>query len=78
MYEWQMVRGINRLCQHLEGYSLRGLRKRDYPPAMYKQQPWWGEYETFNTAVSRIGMLLSEGSIAPEVLVIHPQTTAWA
>lgn len=78
MYEWQMVRGINRLCQHLEGYSLRGLRKRDYPPAMYKQQPWWSEYETFNTAVSRIGMLLSEGSIAPEVLVIHPQTTAWA
>ena len=28
MYEWQMVRGITLLCPHLEGYSLRGIRKR--------------------------------------------------
>ena len=26
IYEWQMVRGINLLCQHLQGYSLRGIR----------------------------------------------------
>lgn len=77
IYEWQMVRGINRLCQHLEGYSIRGLRKRDYPPAMYKQQPWWSEYDKFNDAVSRIGMLLSEGEVKADVLVMHPQTTAW-
>ena len=31
IYEWQMVHGINLLCQHLEGYSIRGIRKRDYP-----------------------------------------------
>ena len=77
IYEYQMVRGINLLCQHLEGYSNRGLRKRDYPPAMYIQQPWWDEYKTFNDAMSRIGMLLSEGDDAVDVLVIHPQTTAW-
>ena len=41
IYQWQMVHGITKLCQHLEGYSLEGLRKRDYPPAMYYQQPWW-------------------------------------
>ena len=35
IYEWQMVRGVNLLCQHLEGYSLRGIRKRDYPPALF-------------------------------------------
>ena len=34
IYEWQMVHGINLMCQHLEGYSIRGIRKRDYPPAM--------------------------------------------
>ncbi len=34
-YEWMMVRGVNLMCQHLQGYSLRGIRKRDYPPAMY-------------------------------------------
>ncbi len=77
IYENQMVRGINLLCQHLEGYSLRGIRKRDYPPAMYYQQPWWTEYKTFNESMSRVGMLLSEGKSKAEVLVLHPQTTAW-
>jgi len=77
IYEWQMVRGINILCQHLEGYSLRGIRKRDYPPAMYYQQPWWSVYDKFNDAVSREGMLLSEGKSKADVLLIHPQTTAW-
>ncbi len=77
-YEWMMVRGINLLCQHLEGYSLRGLRKRDYPPAMYVQQPWWQDYKAFNDAMSRIGMLLAEGEVEADVLLLHPQTTAWS
>ena len=77
IYEWQMVHGINLLCQHLEGYSIRGIRKRDYPPAMYYQQPWWSEYDKFNEALSREGMILSMGEKKADVLVIHPQTTAW-
>lgn len=77
IYEHQMVRGVNLLCQHLQGYSNRGLRKRDYPPAMYIQQPWWNDSQMFNDAMARIGMMLSEGDDGVEVLVIHPQTTAW-
>ncbi len=76
-YEWMMVRGINLMCQHLEGYSLRGIRKRDYPPAMYCQQPWWADYHAFNDAMSRIGMLLAEGEIVADTLVMHNQTSAW-
>ncbi len=78
MYEWQMVHGINLLCQHLQGYSLRGIRKRDYPPAMYYQQPWWCEYDKFNDAISRAGMILNSGIASADVLVLHPQTTAWS
>ncbi|MBO5059546.1 MAG: hypothetical protein J6C82_01350 [Clostridia bacterium] len=77
IYEWQMVHGINLLCQHLEGYSIRGIRKRDYPPAMYCQQPWWSEYKGFVDAMSREGMILSKGEKAADVLLMHPQTTAW-
>lgn len=77
MTEWQLVRGVTRICPHLEGYSLRGLRKRDYPPAMFCQQPWWEEYSTFVDAVSRIGMLLSEGKVEFDTLLMHPQTSAW-
>lgn len=78
IYEWQMVHGINLLCQHLEGYSIRGIRKRDYPPAMYIQQPWWQEYDKFNEAMSRIGKILKDGVHPVEVLVLHPQSTAWS
>lgn len=78
IYEWQMVHGINLLCQHLEGYSIRGIRKRDYPPAMYIQQPWWEEYRKFLDAMTREGMLLNSGHHPVEVLLLHPQTTAWA
>ena len=76
-YEWMMVRGINLMCQHLEGYSNRGIRKRDYPPAMYIQQPWWADYKVFNDAMSRVGMLLSEGEIKFDTLLMHNQTSGW-
>ena len=77
IYEWQLVHGINLLCQHLEGYSIRGIRKRDYPPAMYYQQPWWDEYKNFVDAMSRQSMVLAESKKRADVLVIHPQTTVW-
>lgn len=76
-YEWMMVRGINLMCQHLEGYSNRGIRKRDYPPAMYIQQPWWADYKVFNDAMSRVGMLLSEGEIKFDTLLMHNMTSGW-
>ncbi len=78
IYEWQAVQGINLLCQHLEGYSLRGIRKRDYPPAVYYQQPWWSEYKSFTDALSREGMISAMGKSTADILVIHPQTTAWS
>ncbi len=77
IYEHQMVHGINYLCQHLEGYTLRGIRKRDYPASLFKHQPWWGEYRTFNDMVSRIGMLVAEGEINYNVLVLHTIESAW-
>lgn len=77
MLEWQLVRGVNLLCPHLEGYSLRGIRKRDYPATLFYQQPWWGEYKTLNDYFSRIGMLLSEGEIHFRTLVLHPMASAW-
>jgi hypothetical protein len=77
IYEWQMVRGVTQLCQHLQGYSLRGIRKRDYPPSLFYQQPWWNQYRFFNDAMTRIGMLLADGRPAFRTLVVHPQRSAW-
>lgn len=77
IYEDQMVHGVNYLCQHLEGYSLRGIRKRDYPASLFKHQPWWKDYKLFNDYVSRIGMLVAEGKIDYNILVIHTIESAW-
>ncbi len=78
IYEWQMVRGVNLLCTHLEGYTLEGIRKRDYPPALFYQQPWWKDARLFFDTVSRVGMLLAEGEVVCDTLLLHNQTTAWA
>ena len=78
IYEHQMAHGINYLCQHLEGYTLRGIRKRDYPATLFKQQPWWNDYRVLNDKVSRIGMLIAEGKIKHEILVLHSADSAWA
>jgi hypothetical protein len=75
--EWQYVNGVSLMCQHLEGYSLRGLRKRDYPPSMFYQQSWWEEYRAFNDYFARLGMLLTSGKSAAKVLLLHPIKSAW-
>ncbi len=77
IYEYQMVRGINLLCPHLEGYSNKGKRKRDYPPALYFQQPWWDHSRTFFDSMARVGMILSEGREIADTLLIHTQTAVW-
>lgn len=78
IFSWQAVRGVTLLCHHLSPYSLRGLRKRDYPPAIGPQQPWWKYFHIFNDAVARIGAFLSEGELSFDVLVLHPMTSCWA
>ena len=44
--QWQFVHGVNFLCQHLEGYSLRGIRKR--------------EFERFIRAVEKLPRIVDE------------------
>lgn len=77
IFEWQMVHGVNILCGHLEGYSNRGIRKRDYPVAMYYQEPWWDDVNIFFDTLARTGMMLGEGELAQDTLLIHPLSSGW-
>ena len=77
IFEHQLVHGVNLLCQHLEGYTLKGLRKRDYPASLFVQQPWWEEYNAFNDYVSRVGKLIAEGEVHFDVLLLHAIESAW-
>ena len=75
--EWQMLYGVNLLCQHLFPYTIRGERKNDFPPAVSYHAPWWSEYRAFNDTVSRLGKIMSCGEDDPGVLLIHPMHSVW-
>jgi len=75
--EWQYVNGVNLLCQHLQAYSLKGSRKRDYPPSLFLQQSWWKEYKNFNDYTARLGAALSAGKEEADFLVLHPMRSGY-
>ena len=77
LYQQQMVHGVNLLCQHLEGYSIRGMRKRDYPASIFYQHPMWKDIKILNDSFARTGRMLAEGEIDCSTLVLHGQSTAW-
>ena len=77
LVDWQFMYGVTLLCQHLEGYTIRGFRKNDYPPCMFYQSPWWRDYRIFNDTVARTGAILGSGAWDPDVLVIHPMHSLW-
>jgi len=76
--EWQYVLGVNLMCQHLCLYSLKGWRKRDYPPSIYYQQPWWPRYKQVEDHFARLASALTMGKHVADVLLIHPIESAWA
>jgi hypothetical protein len=76
--EWQFALGLNMICQHLSSLTLRGVRKRDYPPSLHYHQPWWPQYYHWNDYMTRLLSVLSEGRPVADVLIIHPMSSAWA
>ena len=76
--EWQFVLGLNLICTHLSSYTLRGVRKRDYPPSIHYHQPWWPQFYLWNDYMARLLAVLTEGAGVADVLVIHPMSSAWA
>ncbi len=75
--EWQYVNGVNMLCQHLQAYSLKGSRKRDYPPSFFIQQSWWNEFKHFTDYAGRLGYALSCGNQVADVLLLHPMRSGY-
>ena len=76
--DWQTVLGINTRCQHLTPYSIRGMRKRDFPPTFFHQQPWWKYFPLVEDYFARACFLTSLGKPVREVLLLHNISTGWA
>ncbi|NLJ25509.1 MAG: hypothetical protein GX354_08885 [Firmicutes bacterium] len=77
MGDWQYALGVNLLNQHLYHYSIRGLRKRDYPPSWGEHQPWAAEYDYLADYFGRLSYALSQGEFAADIALLHPVTVFW-
>lgn len=69
---WHAVLGINHFCPHLTLYSMKGARKRDYPPTFSYHQPWWNYNKKIEDYLARIAHAASIGSYNPQILVVSP------
>lgn len=76
--DWHFVHGINLMNPHLALYSMRGERKRDYPPTLSYQQPWWQFNNLIADYKARLSYALTRGRRVTQVLVIHTIESAWA
>ncbi len=75
--DWQYVLGVNLRCQHLALYSIRGCRKRDYPPAFSYQSTWWKYNGVVEDYFARVGRVTTAGKAVRDVLLLHPVSTGW-
>lgn len=75
---WQAVNGVTMLCPHLEGYTLRGERKRDYPASLSHQLPWFDDaYPAFADYSVKLGELLDSGKDVSPLLVLNMIQSAY-
>lgn len=77
MGDWQFVMGVNIRCQHLALYSMKGLRKRDYPPIFSYQTTWWKYNHLLEDYFARFAACTTFGHVVREILVLHPQSSIW-
>jgi len=76
--DFQYVLGVNLRSQHLALYSLKGCRKRDYPPVFNYNTTWWNRNRIVEDYFARIGAVMTPGKAVRDVLVLHPASTAWS
>ncbi len=76
--DWEYVLGVNLLNPHGFHYTLEGPRKRDWPPSMFYQYPWWTYYGDFSNYISRLSHLLSGGKHVAKVAVLWPMNAMFA
>ncbi|MBK8883495.1 MAG: hypothetical protein IPN67_14230 [Bacteroidales bacterium] len=69
---WHTLNGVNHLCPHLALYSMKGTRKRDYPPTLSSQQPYWQYNKLLEDYVARLCYVTTVGKYSSEFLVVNP------
>lgn len=74
--DWLTNTGINYNVPHLVLYSMKGERKRDYPPT-FMQQPYWRYNKIYEDYAARMFYATSIGRYDAHVALIHPIESAY-
>lgn len=75
--DWLNVLGISFINPHLTLYSMRGERKRDYPPNIAPVQPWFCHAREYHDHVARMCEWNDISKLTTDVLVLHPMSSVW-
>ena len=75
--DWQAALGVTIRVPHLFWMSMRGEAKRDYPASIGEQSPWFEEYKLIEDHFARVNAVMTRGTPATKVAVIHPIESAW-
>ena len=71
---WIECCGVNWISPHAAYQSIKGLRKRDFPPSHFVQEPWWKYYAIFSDFVSRLSYFNSLGTHIANFCILFPRT----
>lgn len=72
IWGYQASFGINKACLHLSAYSIKGIRKRDYPAFFSYQEPWWEIFGAVSDKMAEINAFVSQGSPVSDILLLSP------
>lgn len=75
--DWQAAMGVTIRAHHLAWASMAGESKRDYPPCINYQSPYWERYSWIEDHFSRINTALTRGKPMVRVGLIHPIESMW-
>jgi len=75
--DFHFALGITFLNPHLTLFSLKGDRKRDFPPTFSYHQPYWEHFRVINDYLSRSSWAVSQGRSTASVLALVPMTSAY-
>ncbi len=77
IWGYQAVNGVNLPCLHLSAYSIRGIRKRDYPLFFSYQNSWWEDTALLTDGLKKIAGFLPPGTVRNHILVVSPIDSIW-
>ncbi|WP_251388120.1 type 1 glutamine amidotransferase family protein [Mediterraneibacter agrestimuris] len=74
---WLAALGVTFRVPHLAWMSMKGEAKRDYPPSISYQSPWYKKFRVIEEHFARLNTVLTRGKAKADVAVIHPVESYW-